>query len=82
PNKGKFGAVEQKLSGSWLKSVFGKLQGQALKLKMPKFEVKSKFSVKKMLKALGMEAPFDEGSADFTDIADKEQLFIDDVIHQ
>lgn len=82
PDKGKFGAVEQNVSGSWLQSVFGKLHGQAVKLKLPKFDVTSKFSVKKMLQALGMEAPFDENAADFTDIADKEQLFIDDVIHQ
>ena len=81
PDEGALGTIEQKLSGSWLKQVFGQLSGEALKLKLPKFEFESKFSVKKMLTALGMEDPFMPGKADLSDIADR-GLFIDDVIHQ
>ncbi len=82
PDAGEFGAVEQNLSGSWVRGVFDQLSGEAVRVELPKFDVESAFSVKKMLEALGMEAPFDERAADLTDIADVEKLFVEDVIHQ
>ena len=82
PNSGEFANVEKKLSGSWIKTLFGNLGGKAVELQMPKFDFKTKFSVKKMLQTLGMKAPFSAGEADLSDIADAEQLFINDVIHQ
>jgi serpin B len=81
PDSGAFGQVEQSLSSSMLQNVFSQLSGQAVDLEFPKFDFESKFSVKKMLQALGMNDPFTPGTADLSDIADSD-LFIDDVIHQ
>ncbi|MFB6264889.1 MAG: serpin family protein [Bradymonadaceae bacterium] len=83
PDAGSFAAIEQKLAGDWLnRNVFAELSQTPVDLKMPKFEFKSKFSVKKMLKALGMKVPFVARSANFSGIAKGKGLFIQDVIHQ
>lgn len=82
PDAGKFSDVESKLSGKWVNTVFGELSGQAVKLDFPKFEYESSFSVKDMLKALGMKQAFEAGVADLSGITEATDLFIQDVVHK
>lgn len=82
PDAGAFNQVEQQLSGTWINSIFDDLSGEPVDLDMPKFDIETKFSVKKMLQALGMEQPFAPGAANFSGMADDPRLFIQDAIHQ
>jgi serpin B len=64
---------------------FKSLNDQALKepieLTMPKFKIEFGISLKSALIALGMDLPF-ESSANFKNISQEADLFIDDVIHK
>lgn len=82
PDEGAFEAVEEELSVEWLNEVFGQLEPQALDLTMPRFELESAFSAKSLLGELGVKAPFDPEAADFTGIAETDDLFLTDVVHK
>ncbi len=53
-----------------------------VRVSIPKFKSESAFELSSVLKSLGVQKAFDEGQADFTNIAAAERLFISQVIHK
>ena len=85
PDPGSFAEFEAQLTPERLDAIVAALRSGMIEVTMPKFEIKGQtISLKKMLRSLGMEVPFDGSQADFSGIvADWEQrLVIDDVLHQ
>ncbi len=82
PDAGKFDAVESNLSPALIQKVVDKLGSKAVNIQMPKFEITSGFSAKKMLSELGMTSPFDPDKADFSAMSPAEKLFIQNVQHK
>lgn len=68
----------EKLEG-WCKR-FGRREGS---LAMPRFKIEDKMKLKEPLSSLGMAIAFNEGKADFKDMADiEENIFISQVLHK
>lgn len=82
PDKGAFETVETSVDGDFAQSVFDGLEGSAVDLKLPTFEVSGQFSAKKHLAALGMTNPFSKENADFSAMTSDRELFLDDVLHK
>ncbi len=81
PPVGQLGALEAKLSDTWLKAAVAGLKSESLDLYLPKFEVKKQVGLKTPLSALGLAEAF-TGGADFSNLSKAEQLKISDVLHQ
>jgi len=47
---------------------------------IPKFKIESSHDLKDVLKALGMNSMFNDGSADFSDMTRKSQLSVSSVV--
>ena len=60
----------------------GQLAQQEADLSMPRFELSFETSLKDVLVAMGMDAAFDPGGADFSGIRASGGLFISDVKHK
>jgi serpin B len=75
-------AVEAALTPAALASWLGALAPQQVDLALPKFRITQTIQLAKTLKALGMTRAFTPGGADFTGIAEGEDLFVDAVIHK
>ncbi len=82
PDAGKFSEVEAGVNGAFVENLVSSIGYTEVVLKMPKFSFTDSFSVKKMLKAMGMEAAFKPGDANFSGIDGSFELFIQDVIHK
>ncbi|MBA2661182.1 MAG: serpin family protein [Bradymonadaceae bacterium] len=80
PAPGQLAAFEQGLDAAGLADIIAGLSHDYVQLNLPKFELKSAFSLKDALVALGMESAFSDG-ADFSGISALD-LYITDVIHQ
>jgi serpin B len=82
PDAGTFDSVESNLSTAFLRKVVDRLDGKAVHLTMPKFEMSSGFSAKKMLSELGMASAFNPDEANFSAMSPADKLFIQDVQHK
>ncbi|MCC5907116.1 MAG: serpin family protein [Balneolaceae bacterium] len=77
--------VEEKVSAQNLAKWRSNLSvGRDVILQLPKFELEYEITYNNILKAMGMEVPFDEWEADFSGIADvsPQNLYIDEVKHK
>jgi serpin B len=61
-------ALEEKLTEDYYGRLISTFGTQEVRLALPRFEMKSRFSLSDALKALGMELVFDEDAADLTGI--------------
>jgi serpin B len=81
PDSGQFETFEEAMEYEQVKGIIESLEGQEVKLTMPKFEFDASFSLKKTLTDMGMPVAFSE-EADFSGMTGKKDLFISDVIHK
>jgi serpin B len=81
PNSGQFEAFEKAIEYQQVKDIMEDLERREVRLKMPKFEFDSSFSLKKTLSDMGMLVAF-SADADFSGMTGKKDLFISDVIHK
>lgn len=81
PEEGKFADFEASLGPKTIDDIVQSTSGHAVDLTMPKFEIDDDFSLAKVLSGMGMEVAF-SGAADFTGIAAKSGLAIQDVVHK
>lgn len=82
PDVGSFSDVVAELDSEFIGSISDAAAAAEVKLTMPRFEFRSEFALVPALEQLGMHAPFDPSSADFTGMTESRELFISDVIHQ
>jgi serpin B len=81
PNSGQFEAFEKAINYQQVKDIINNLERREVRLKMPRFEFDSSFSLKKTLIEMGMPAAF-SADADFSGMTGNKDLFISDVIHK
>jgi len=81
PGAGELEAVESALDAEFVQTIFDDLEGTAVDLKLPKFELSAELSAKKALTSLGMTTAFTK-EADFRGMTADEQIFVDDVLHK
>ncbi|MGC9467974.1 MAG: serpin family protein [Anaerolineae bacterium] len=81
PDTGEFTEFEQSLDSETLTAILEDFERQRLILSMPRFEMRSKFSLTDALTALGMPTAFTE-EADFSGMTGNRELMITDVFHQ
>ena len=82
PEPGKFDQVEASLDGKWLDGLVASMTVQSTLVKMPRFTVDTNAPVEDALVALGMQAAFQPGLADFSGIDGTRSLFIQNVEHR
>jgi serpin B len=82
PRPGAFDQVEASLDGSWLDGLVASLTLQSATVQLPRFAVSTNAPVKDALVALGMQAAFQPGVADFSGIDGSRFLVIQDVLHK
>jgi len=75
-------ALEKSLTGKNLAAWLKQLRSHRVKVTLPKFKFTSRFTLARVLKAMGMADAFSRKEADFTGMATTERLSIDDVIHK
>lgn len=74
--------LEARLNLEFFYDQFTALKKTKVKIRLPRFVLDSKVSLKDPLSDLNVKAPFDEASADFSGISEQEQLYITSFIHQ
>ena len=82
PEPGAFAAVEASLGGPWLDGIVAGLTVQDVSYQIPRFTIDTSAPVKDALIALGMEAAFAPGAADFSGIDGSRGLFVQNVLHK
>jgi serpin B len=82
PEPGAFTDVEASLGGPWLDGIVAGLTVQDACYQIPRFTIDTNAPVKKALLALGMQAAFQAGAADFSGIDGSRGLFVQDVLHK
>jgi serpin B len=86
PEHGRFDQIAGSLDASLLHEVQGSLRDSLVDLTMPRFEIRSQFSLPDVLARLGMVEAFTPPGAatgaDFTGMVDVRELFVSDVVHQ
>ena len=81
-NPAGFMALEAKLNEGNLTNWIAALDQRDPHIHMPKFKMELGVSLKQTLSAMGMPSAFAPGTADFTGISDREELFIGAVVHK
>jgi serpin B len=81
PDPGQFASFEETIEYQKIEDIIESLERREVRLRMPKFEFDSSFSLKKALTEMGMPVAFSDG-ADFSGMTGKKDLFISDVIHK
>ena len=66
PDSGRFSEFEGSISGESLEAIVDGLDYELVRLRMPKFEMESAFSLSETLAAMGMPDPFDDQAANFS----------------
>ncbi|WP_437939834.1 serpin family protein [Sorangium sp. So ce341] len=82
PAKGTLDAFEASLDAAKVDGIVGAMSEHLVETTMPKFKFEYELSLKKTLKAMGMEIAFTFGAADFTGINAKGDPYIQDVLHK
>jgi serpin B len=75
-------AFQGSLDAAALARIVGSLEPTKVNLTLPAFDTESRAELSELLKAMGMPAAFDGGTADFSGITAEERLYIGFVIHQ
>ncbi|MFZ5845841.1 MAG: serpin family protein [Actinomycetota bacterium] len=78
------GAVEEGLDAAWLGELLGgfaRAEG-GVRVTMPRWDFRSRLSVREALSELGMPTAFDPEAADFTKMTPDERLHISHVLHE
>lgn len=75
-------ALEKELSLKKWDEIRAALQTQKVIVQLPRFKFDSKYTLNDPLQALGMNAAFKPGAADFSGMTDADELYVSFVIHQ
>ncbi len=82
PDEGRFAEIEDLLDAEFLAQIESKLGTYDLDLRLPRWETDNRLDLIPPLRSLGVDLLFDPNAADLSGIADVEQLYVSDVIHQ
>jgi serpin B len=82
PGPGDFENVESALNAQTLAAITAPLPSKHVYLILPKFTLRSQFSLGQTLAGLGMPDAFDPAAADFAGMTGNRELFISDVVHK
>jgi serpin B len=82
PEEGRFEQVEGRLDANLFEEVSSGLRREYVRLTMPRFDFETNLDLPKLLKEMGMTAPFDPGIADFSGITGTRELFISEALHR
>lgn len=82
PAQGQFESFEDELGAGRVDAIVQDLERENVKLTMPEFEFDSSFQLSGALAGLGMPIAFDAEQANFSGIADTDDLFIQEVVHK
>jgi serpin B len=75
-------ALEDQLTGDTLDRWLSRLRRRTVQVFLPRFNVTSAFSLRDVLRALGMKLAFDMDRADLFGISSQERLYISAAIHK
>ncbi|NUQ39212.1 MAG: DUF333 domain-containing protein [Caldilineales bacterium] len=82
PEDGAFDLFLDQVTPPQLAALMAAMTRQQVQITLPLFTYESSFSLKDALMALGMDAAFAPGRADFSGMAEGEELAISDVFHK
>ncbi len=82
PEEGTFADIERDLDAAFLADLEQAMSETEVTLGLPRWESESMFGLVPQLQAMGIVDLFDDQRADLSGIADVEQLYVSDVIHQ
>jgi serpin B len=82
PDRGRLADVQRRLDGAALARLLGSFKPAYVDLRMPRWSMRSRLSLKETLAAMGMPTAFVQGSADFTGMTTRERLYISAVLHE
>lgn len=82
PDSGQFDSFEQSLDGKKVAEIIDSLQSTQVNVAFPKLKFEAEFALKDALSAMGMTTAFQPGQADFSGMADTNELYISSVIHK
>jgi serpin B len=74
--------LEKSLTAENLAKWLGSLQHLTVDVALPKFRAESEFSLRDTLSGMGMPSAFKEGTADFSGIDDRRDLYLSQVVHK
>ena len=81
PAEGGYEEFERDLDADVFSTLVDALAGNEGSIRLPRFAIESSFQLSNALSALGMDAAFAEGTADFGGIVDDGEIWIDEVCH-
>jgi serpin B len=82
PDGGRFSEIEGRLDADFVAAIDNEMDTYLLDLHLPRWETDKRFDVIPALESLGVDLLFDRYGANLSGIADIEQLYISDVLHQ
>ncbi|MBN2074791.1 MAG: serpin family protein [Dehalococcoidales bacterium] len=80
PEEGGFNDFQSQITYSLLQNIISAIERKLVQLQMPRFEFESEFSLKDILREMGMASAFE--NADFSGMTGSKGLFIADVLHK
>jgi serpin B len=82
PKAGEFEAFEKNLDYPFVSRIISSMKGEAVGLTLPKFEFSSDFALSDTLRSLGVSDAFEGGTADFSGMTGKRNLFLEESFHK
>ena len=82
PATGNYDRFENALSADLVSEISKRLRPIRLRLAIPSFEFESEFMLGETLAGMGMDDAFDPASADFSGMADADDLYLSSVVHK
>lgn len=82
PDEGRFSEIEGLLDADFIAQVDAEFSEYGLDLRLPRWATDNHLNVIPALTSLGVDLLFDPNAADLSGIADVDQLYVSDVIHQ
>ena len=76
------GAFEKSLTADALRDLTMRAASREVIVSMPRFKITQEFSLSDTLKAMGMKDAFAAGKADFSGMTDKDDLYLQTVVHK
>jgi serpin B len=82
PDEGQFSEMERGLKAETFRKMLSAMEPQQVRLALPRWTFRSRFSLPPVLRSLGMQAAFDASQADFSRMDGTRELFISEVVHE
>ncbi len=82
PAPGRFADFEAALNAELLAQIVREISSREAIVYLPRFKYESSFELADVLQTLGIQRAFQFGAADFSDMADTNELYISRVIHK